>query len=102
MVFIYFAVGPFHKKTKDEKNQDSNYENYKPNKPNTQDGKSSLFKSRSSQCSTTGVKTGRGMCYPVCGMIHIKEPLLLFAKSNPCGGSGFPLLLSKWSFTIKP
>ena len=20
---------------------------------------------------------GRGMCYPVCGMIHIKEPLLL-------------------------
>ena len=20
---------------------------------------------------------GRGMCYPVCGMMHIKEPLLL-------------------------
>ena len=20
---------------------------------------------------------GRGMCYPVCGMVHIKEPLLL-------------------------
>ena len=20
---------------------------------------------------------GRGMCYPVCGMIHVKEPLLL-------------------------
>ena len=38
------------------------------------------------------------MCYPVCGMIHIKETLLL--KSSPCGGSGFPLSLSEWSFTI--
>ena len=35
---------------------------------------------------------GRGMCYPVCGMVHIKEPLLLIGKSSPCGGSG--LLLS--------
>ena len=43
---------------------------------------------------------GRGMCYPVCGMVHIKEPLLLIGKSSPCGGSGFPLSLSKWSFTI--
>ena len=43
---------------------------------------------------------GRGMCYPVCGMVHIKEPLLLIEKSSPCGGSGFPLLLSEWSFTI--
>ena len=32
-----------------------------------------------------------GMCYPVYGMVHIKEPLLLIGKSNPCGGSGFPL-----------
>ena len=23
----------------------------------------------------------RGMCYPVCGMVHIKEPLLLIDKS---------------------
>ena len=38
---------------------------------------------------------GCGMCYPVCGMVHIKEPLLLI-----CGGSGFPLSLSEWSFTI--
>ena len=43
---------------------------------------------------------GRGMCYPVCGMVHIKEPLLLFGKSSPYGGSGFPLSLSEWSFTI--
>ena len=42
---------------------------------------------------------GCGMCYPVCGMVHIKEPLLLFGKSSPCGGSGFPLSLSEWSFT---
>ena len=45
---------------------------------------------------------GRGMCYPVCGMMHIKEPLLLLGKSSPCGGSGFPLSLSEWSFTICP
>ena len=27
---------------------------------------------------------GRGMCYPVCGMMYIKEPLLLIGKSSPC------------------
>ena len=43
---------------------------------------------------------GRGMCYPVCGIVHIKEPLLLSEKSNPCGGNGFPLSLSEWSLTI--
>ena len=32
---------------------------------------------------------GRGMCYTVCGMVHIKEPLLLIGKSSPCGGSRF-------------
>ena len=30
---------------------------------------------------------GSGMCYPVNGMVHIKEPLLLIGKS---GGSRFP------------
>ena len=43
---------------------------------------------------------GRGLYYPVCGMMHIKEPLLLIGKSSPCGGSGFLLSLSEWSFTI--
>ena len=43
---------------------------------------------------------GRGMCYPVCGMMHIKEPLLLVGKSSPCGCSGFPLSLSELPFTI--
>ena len=38
---------------------------------------------------------GRGMCYPVCGMVHIKEPLLLIDKSSLCGGSGFPFSLSE-------
>ena len=33
------------------------------------------------------------MSYSVCGMMHIKEPLLLIVKSSPCGGSGFPLSL---------
>ena len=35
---------------------------------------------------------GYGMCYPVCGMVHIKEPLLLTGKNIPCG-SRFPLSL---------
>ena len=43
---------------------------------------------------------GRGMCYPVCWMVHIKEPLLLIDKSSLCGGSGFPFSLSEWSLTI--
>ena len=43
---------------------------------------------------------GRGMCYPVCGMVHIKEPLLLIVKSSLCGGSLFVFSLSEWSFTI--
>ena len=34
---------------------------------------------------------GHGMCYPVCWMMHIKEPSLLIGKSSPCGSSGFPL-----------
>ena len=43
---------------------------------------------------------GRGMFYPVCGMAHIKESLLLIGNISPCGGSGFPLSLSEWSFSI--
>ena len=35
-----------------------------------------------------------GMCYPVYGMVHIKEPLLLIGKINPCGDSGFSLSLT--------
>ena len=45
---------------------------------------------------------GCGMCYHVCWMVHIKEPLLLIGKSSPCGGSRFLLSLSEWSFTICP
>ena len=46
---------------------------------------------------------GRGMCYPVCRMVHIKDPLLLIEKCFPCsGGSGFSLSLSKSSFTVCP
>ena len=45
-------------------------------------------------------KKGRGMCYPVCGMMYIKEPLLLIETSSLCGGSGFPLSLSERFFTI--
>ena len=40
---------------------------------------------------------GHDLCHLVCGMMHIKEPLLLIGKSSLCGSSGFPLLLS---FTI--
>ena len=41
----------------------------------------------------------RGNPLPVCGMMHIKEPLLLIGKSSLCGGNGFPLSLCEWSFT---
>ena len=37
---------------------------------------------------------GCGMCYPVCGLVHIKEPLLLIGKSSLCGSSRFPFSLS--------
>ena len=41
------------------------------------------------------------MYYPVCGLVHIKDPLLLIEKSCPySGGSRFPLSPSKWSFTM--
>ena len=43
---------------------------------------------------------GCSMCYPVCGMMHIKEPLLLIGKSSPCGRSRFPLSLSELFSTI--
>ena len=43
---------------------------------------------------------GHGMCYLVCGMVHIKEPLLLIGKYSLCGGSGFPFSLSEWPLTI--
>ena len=43
---------------------------------------------------------GSGMCYPLCGMVHIKEPLLLIENSSPCGSSGFLISLSEWSLTI--
>ena len=44
-----------------------------------------------------------GMCYSVCGMVHIKEPLLPIGKSVLySGASGFPLSLSEWSFTKCP
>ena len=38
--------------------------------------------------------------YVLSCLMHIKEPLLLIGKSSLCGGSGFPLSLSEWSFTI--
>ena len=38
------------------------------------------------------------LIYPVCGMVHIKDPFLLIRKSSRCSdGSRFP---SRWSFTI--
>ena len=40
---------------------------------------------------------GHGMCYPVCGMVHIKEPLLVIEKNSPCGSSGFPFLCGHMS-----
>ena len=42
-----------------------------------------------------------GMCCAVCGMVHIKDSLLLIGKCSSCsGGSRFPLSLYEWSLTI--
>ena len=44
---------------------------------------------------------GCGMYYHVRGVEHIKDTLLIIGKSSPCSiDSGFPLLLSEWSFTV--
>ena len=32
---------------------------------------------------------GCGMCYPVFGMVHIKEPFVLIGKSSLYGAAGF-------------
>ena len=50
-----------------------------------------LSQKHSRQCSTTDV-TKAVVCVILCGMMHIKEPLLLIRKSSPCGGSGFSSL----------
>ena len=41
------------------------------------------------------------MYYPVCQMVHRKEPLLLIIKST-CSICMFPISLPEWSFTICP
>ena len=38
--------------------------------------------------------TYHGLCYTSRGLF------IAFGKSGPCGGSGFPLSLFEWSFTI--
>ena len=42
----------------------------------------------------TGVTKAVAYFIPVCGMVHIKDPLLLIKKSCPCRcDSGFPIFL---------
>ena len=42
----------------------------------------------------SGCNKHRGICYTVCGMMHVKDPLLLIEKSCPySGGSRFPLTI---------
>ena len=38
---------------------------------------------------------GRGMCYPVCGMVHINNPLLVIEKTIPGNGGSDDYLMSK-------
>ena len=46
------------------------------------------------------------MCYAICGIVHIKDPMLLsmlLGKSSTCSGnSKFYVLLHVWFFTICP
>ena len=41
---------------------------------------------------------GCGMCYPVCGVVHIKELLKPIGKSSPCSSNRFWNLFSKSEF----
>ena len=46
---------------------------------------------------------GRGMCYPVCGVVHITDPLLLNEKrSSSSGICQFPLSSSHVHISINP
>ena len=42
-----------------------------------------LFLVPNSDCFPDWFNKDRGMCYPVCGMMHIKEPLVVIGKSSP-------------------
>ena len=47
-------------------------------------------------CIYIWCSNGRGMDYPVYGIVHAKDTLLLLEKSSPCnGGSGFSLSVSE-------
>ena len=60
-----------------------------------------LSYSRSSQCPTTSATKDVVCAILSFGMVYIKQTFLLIGKSSPCsGGSGFPLSLSDYSFTI--
>ena len=49
------------------------------------------------------IQAKRGMCYLICGMLHIKYPLLLLEEnSSRSDGSGFPLSLSDLLCTTCP
>ena len=55
------------------------------------------------QCIHFWCNKGHGVYYPVCGTVHIKEPLLLIGKSSSWScGIGFLLLPSEWTITIHP
>ena len=48
-------------------------------------------------------KIGLGMCYPVCGMVHIKEHYgAIIRKSSPCTGGKRVSSLTELSFTKYP
>ena len=50
--------------------------------------KSQVSSQISSQCSMTGV-TKAVLCYPVCGMVHIKKTLLLTETVAHVAAAGF-------------
>ena len=38
---------------------------------------------------------GRGMCYSLCGMVHVKDLLPLIERSSLCSGSNGYLIIKK-------
>ena len=56
---------------------------------------------RASAHGAMGRRIDPSLCGPIeLFLVPTSAPRLLIGKSSLCGGSGFPLSLSEWSFTI--
>ena len=57
------------------------------------------FSGHSSQCSMTGITKAYCMCCPVCGMVHLKDPMLLKRVGHVVVTAVSSL--TEWSITVR-